>query len=360
MSVMEQIRTYANRLPETTGIPNIDGGRTVHSIDMHTGGEPLRVIVKGYPDLAGANVLAKRRCALESHDHLRTSLMFEPRGHADMYGCVLVEPNDSIADFGVIFLHNEGYSTMCGHAIIAISKLVFQMGWKKLDDNDNELLIDTPCGRIRSFTENRNGQPGEVKFHCVPSFVCGLDRVFNVPGLGEINYDLAFGGAFYAYVDLRKNRLGFALTRDWYRQIIHAGTEIKIAVAKQDRDIQHPFEPDLAFLYGTIFIDDSPTQGVDSRNVCVFADGEVDRSPTGSGISGRMAIHFARRELTIGQEMKIESIVESIFTGSVIREVPFGSHAAVIPQVSGSAFITGKNTWIFESDDPMDKGFLLR
>lgn len=330
----------------------------IKTIDMHTGGEPLRVIVDGFPALKGSNVLEYRRDIRERYDYLRTALMFEPRGHADMYGCLLLPPNDEGADFGILFMHNEGYSTMCGHAIIAISKLAIEMGWIQKAEPETVVKIDAPCGRITAFASVEQGRVGAVRFHCVPSFVVGLDRRAAVPGYGTIRYDLAYGGAFYAYVDA--GQLGLELTAGNYRKIIRAGMEIKHAVMDSDPDIRHPFEEDLSFLYGTIFIGGPVSEGIDSRNVCVFAEGEVDRCPTGSGVSGRMAIHYKRREIGIGEKMKIESITGSVFRGAVVEEIDFGPFRGVIPQVEGNAFVTGEHTFIIDPGDPMKGGFILR
>lgn len=327
---------------------------------MHTGGEPLRVIVDGFPDLKGNTVLERRRYCKEHFDHLRTGLMFEPRGHADMYGCLLTPPNDCDADFGILFLHNEGYSTMCGHAIIAISTLAAQMGWIDIAEGENKLFIDAPCGRIESFVNVANGSVENVSFHCVPSFVVGLDRNLDIPGLGRITYDLAYGGAFYAYIDLRRNNLELKVDTDHYQDLISQGTRIKRAVTDADDDIQHPFEDDLSFLYGTIFIDESANTNWHSRNVCVFADGEVDRCPTGSGVSGRLAIHFERGEIAAGQTLSIESITGSTFNASVVAATRFGPFDAVIPKVSGTANVTGVHTFVIDPLDPMRNGFLLR
>ncbi|PVX47205.1 proline racemase [Flavobacterium sp. 103] len=332
----------------------------IKTIDMHTGGEPLRVIIDGFPKLKGNSVLEYRRDIRENYDFLRTTLMFEPRGHADMYGCILLPPNDNEADFGILFLHNEGYSTMCGHAIIAISTLAAKMNWIDLVEGENELKIDAPCGRITSYVNIKNGKVAGVKFHCVPSFVVGLDRVVNVPGLGEITYDLAYGGAFYAYVDLRKNNLNLSLTTADYRAIIQTGMDIKRTVMLDDREILHPFEEDLSFLYGTIFIDEPHNSKNHSRNVCVFAEGEVDRSPTGSGVSGRVAIEHARKNIDYKKTITIESITDSEFNCSLISEVDYGNFKAVIPQVEGTAHITGMNTFVIDPIDPMKNGFILR
>lgn len=332
----------------------------IKTIDMHTGGEPLRVIIDGFPELQGNSVLDYRRYCKDNYDHLRTTLMFEPRGHTDMYGCILTPPNDDGGDFGVIFLHNEGYSTMCGHAIIALSTLAVEMGWIDVHNGDNILKIDAPCGRITSFTRVHQVRVAGVRFHGVPSFVVGLDRTVEVKGLGKITYDLAYGGAFYAYVDMAKNHLDFDLKPDSYRALISAGMNIKQAVMHQDTEILHPFEKDLSFLYGTIFIGDSTSPNNDSRNVCIFAEGEVDRCPTGSGVSGRMAIHRARKEIEIGQTMTIEGITGSVFKGSVVSEEDFGPFKAVIPQVEGTAYITGMHTFVIDPKDPKKAGFILR
>ena len=353
-------KTYQNILNKTKFNPPKDWLQ-IETIDMHTGGEPLRVIIDGFPELKGDSVLGYRQFCKEHYDHLRTALMFEPRGHADMYGCILLPPNDDDGDFGIIFLHNEGYSTMCGHAIIAISTLAVEMNWINVKEGDNTIKIDAPCGRITSFAKVKNGQVIGVRFHCVPSFVVGLDRKVKIDGLGIVTYDLAYGGAFYAYVDMAKNDFAFDLTPDSYRKLIVSGMEIKRAVMLADKTILHPFESDLSFLYGTIFIDNNKQlSGADSRNVCVFAEGEVDRCPTGSGVSGRMAIHKARNEINFGDTMSIESITNSVFIGSVVSEQDFGPFKAVIPQVEGTAHITGMQSFVIDPNDPMKNGFILR
>ena len=353
-------KTYQNILSKNDFTQNKDWLQ-IKTIDMHTGGEPLRVIIDGFPELKGNSVLEYRLNCKEKFDYLRTTLMFEPRGHADMYGCILLPPNDDEGDFGIIFLHNEGYSTMCGHAIIAISTLAIKMKWVDIKEGNNVLKIDAPCGRITSFANVKNGHVTGVRFHCVPSFVVGLDRTVKVEGLGKVTYDLAYGGAFYTYVDMAKNNFDFDLSTASYRALITNGMKIKNAVIKADKEIVHPFEKDLSFNYGTIFIDNKKqSSGVDSRNVCIFAEGEVDRCPTGSGDSGRMAIHKARKEIDYGETMTIESIIGSVFKGSVISEEDYGPFRAVIPQVEGTAYITGMQTFIIDPNDPMKNGFIFR
>jgi len=336
----------------------------IKTIEMHTGGEPLRVIVEGFPELKGNSILEMRSFVRENYDHLRTALMFEPRGHADMYGCLLTPPppNDhptaKNADFGIIFMHNEGYSTMCGHATIAITKLAVEMGWVDRIEPVTEIKIEAPCGLLTTYAYIRNGEVYSMAFDNVPSFVVSLDNEVNVEGLGNVKYDLAYGGAFYVFVNAEE--LQIPCTPDNYATLIREGMNIKKAVMKTNPDIIHPYEESLSFLYGTIFIGGPVTAGVDSRNVCIFADGEVDRSPTGSGVSARMAIHYKRGEIRKGEEMTIESILGSTFTASVLEETSFGSYNAVIPRVSGTAFITGQNEFLIDPRDPLGQGFILR
>lgn len=328
----------------------------ITTIESHAAGEPLRVITDGLPDLPGETILARRRYMKEHLDHFRTALMWEPRGHREMYGCIVVPPVSPGADFGVLFLHNEGYSTMCGHGIIAITKVAVDTGMVPVVEPDTVVRIDTPAGLVTAHASVRNGTVDTVMFHNVPSFVLALDQTIDVPGLGRIRYDLAFGGAFYAYVDA--GQLGLRCTPDEHATLVEMGIAIKQAVM-EERTILHPTEDELGFLYGTIFLAPPIGQGADSRNVCVFAEGEVDRSPTGTGVSGRMAIHFARGEIRMHEPMVIESIIGTRFTGSVIGLTTFGGYDAVVPQVEGSAFITGRSEFWIDPDDPLRDGFII-
>ena len=327
------------------------------SLEAHTGGEPLRIILSGLPQLEGETVLERRRFMKTQFDHLRTALMFEPRGHADQYGTVVMPPCTPGADFSVLFLHNEGYSTMCGHAIIALTKVMLETGAVEMQYPETQLKIEVPSGIVTAYAQCEDGKVHNVRFLNVPSFAPLLDEKVTVPGLGTIDFDLGFGGAFYAYVDAQA--CGVKMVPEDYRNLIEVGMAIKHAVM-ENFEIKHPFEEDLSFLYGTIFTGPSPTPGIDSRNVCIFAEGEVDRSPTGSGVAGRMAIHHKKGDLKIGEKMTIESILGSVFTGSVVEEVDFGPHRAVIPQVEGNAWISGKSSFFIDPEDPLKNGFILR
>lgn len=329
----------------------------ITTIDAHTGGEPFRVITGGLPPVLGKTILERRRYAREQLDALRTALMWEPRGHADMYGCILTPPVTPGADLGILFLHNEGYSSMCGHGIIAITKVALETGMLPMQEPLTTVKIDAPAGLITAYARVAQGRVEGVYFHNVPSFAVELDATVDVPGLGTVRYDLAFGGAFYAYVQAAE--VGLRCTADEFRLLIEAGMQIKRAVMAS-RTIEHPFEPDLGFLYGVIFIAPPIGEGAQSRNVCIFAEGEVDRSPTGTGVSGRLAIHYARGELSLGESIVIESIVGSRFRGQVVEETTFGPYRAIIPEVEGNAYITGRHEFLFDPDDPFREGFILR
>jgi len=331
--------------------------KKITTIDVHTGGEPFRVITGGLPDLPGDTILSRRRYMKEHLDHLRTALMWEPRGHADMYGCIVTPPVSEDADFGVLFLHNEGYSTMCGHGIIGIATVAIETGMVPVTEPVTILKIDSPAGPITAYGRTESSRVKSVYFHNVPSFVLALDETIQVPGLGTVRYDIAFGGAFYAYVQAADVNLS-TMPGDSSKRT-DKGMARKRAIM-DSRPVPHPFETDLSFLYGTIFIGPPHSENAHSSNVCIFAEGEVDRSPTGTGVSGRLALHFAREEIEIDQSIKIESIISSSFTGKIVETTRFGPHDAIIPEVEGSAYITGRNEFLIDPEDPLKKGFILR
>jgi len=329
----------------------------ITAIDAHTAGEPLRVITSGLPPVHGTTILEKRRYAREHLDHLRMALMWEPRGHADMYGCIVTEPVTPDGTLGVLFLHNEGFSTMCGHGVIALTKVALDTGMIQTDEDNPVIRMDTPAGRVTAFARRENGRVVEVALHNVPSFVYALDKTVHVPGIGWLRYDVAFGGAFYAFC--RAEEIGVDLTAKNFRQLIDIGMRIKLAVMTS-LPIQHPFEKDLGFLYGTIIVGPPHDPKHHSRNVCIFADGELDRSPTGTGVSARVALHHARGEIKMNAPIVIESILGTCFTGEVVKTTKFGPYDAVIPKVTGTAHITGRNELLIDPADPLRYGFILR
>jgi trans-L-3-hydroxyproline dehydratase len=326
-------------------------------VDSHAGGEPFRVVVDGVPQIPGDTMIERRRFAQEHLDDLRRALMWEPRGHADMYGGIVGPPIEPNSDISVLFTHNEGFSTMCGHGVIALTKVAIDTGILAGNEPETVIRIDTPAGQVEATATVADGEVGDVRFRNVPSFVVDLDNVVDVPGFGPVGYDLAFGGAFYAFVQAQD--LGFKLTTDHTSRLIEGGRAVKRAVI-ESRTIRHPVENALGFLYGVIFIGPAEDRANHSRNVCVFADGEVDRSPTGTGVSGRLAIHHARGQLAVDEAITVESIIGSTFTGRVAEETELGGLAALIPEVSGTAHITGRSELWMDPEDRLGAGFLLR
>jgi proline racemase len=329
----------------------------ITTVDAHAEGEPLRIITGGLPPIPGGTILERRRYLRENLDHLRTALMWEPRGHADMYGAIMTDPVTPGADAGVLFLHNEGYSTMCGHGIIALVTVALETGMLPVQGSPTTVKLDTPAGLVTAHARVQSGRVRSVAFENVPSFVYAQDETVEVPGIGPVRYDVAFGGAFYAYCEAAD--LGVGLGPNDFRRLIEVGTAVKHAVM-ESLPIRHPYEDDLGFLYGTIVVGPPQGDGADSRNVCIFAEGEVDRCPTGTGVSGRLALKFARGQLAEGQPFVVESIIGTRFTGRILGTSTFGGYEAVVPEIEGSAHIVGRNEFLIDPNDPLRDGFVLR
>jgi proline racemase len=330
---------------------------TIETVEMHTGGEPVRLVVAGFPEIAGATILAKRRHAREHLDHLRRLLIFEPRGHFDMYGVIPVTPDHPEAHIAVLFIHNEGYSTMCGHAVIALGRWAVDRGLVPAVEPETLVNVQCPCGLVRAKVEVNDGRAGAVRFESVPSFAFALDRRVEVPGAGAVTLDIGYGGAFYAI--LPAEQLGLDVRRSSVRDLADAASRVTNA-AKQQIALSHPDDPDLAFLYGTILTDGGDGAERPSANVCVFAEREVDRSPTGSGVTARMALQHAKGQVALGVERRFESVTGAIFTGRAMRQVRVGDRDGVTVEVGGRAHYTGRSSFTLEPDDPLGAGFLLR
>lgn len=327
-------------------------------IDMHTGGEPLRIVTGGYPPLPKGTILEKRAHVRDNLDHLRRLLMFEPRGHADMYGALLVEPDLPGADLAVLFMHNEGYSTMCGHAIVALGRYAVDAGLVEPRTPVTRVNIECPCGLVAADVELRDGKAGAVSFESVPAFLFARDATVAVPGHGDVVFDIAYGGAFYALADCR--RFGLEFGRDPVRAFVDAADALTAQV-KAAIPVAHPDHDDLAYLYGSILTDGADgAGGRPTRNICVFADRQVDRSPTGSGVTARIAAMHARGEIGEGETRLFESMVGSRFEGSVARKAKAGALDAVTVRVSGRAHYSGRAEFRLEEDDALGRGFLVR
>ncbi|XP_068733909.1 trans-L-3-hydroxyproline dehydratase-like [Montipora capricornis] len=339
----------------------------ISTVEMHTGGEPLRIITSGYPDIKGDTILAKRRYIRENLDHIRKLVMSEPRGHYDMYGVVLVPPGSEIADLGAIFMHNEGYSTMCGHAIIALGRYAVDSGLLSTDVSRSSVgevpvFIECPCGVVKALVEIDEGKPGGVRFISVPAFAFGLDLEVNTERFGKVKIDIGFGGAFYAIVN--GDRLGIDVRSSPKNDIVDAANVISSAVKSQVR-LHHPDNVELAFLYGIILTDGNDmfhgNPQEPTANVVVFADSQVDRSPCGSGVTARIAVQYARQQIGLHQSRVFENgLVGSKFTAQAVKETKCGEFDAIHVEVAGNAYYSGKCCFTIEKDDPFREGFILK
>ena len=337
----------------------------LRTIDAHTAGEPLRLIVEGWPAPKGRTILEKRAWARERQDGLRRALMFEPRGHLDMYGALLTEPERLDSHAGVLFMHNEGFSTMCGHGIIAVVTIVMERlresfpfgGEKRLPESS--LILDAPAGQIRARAEVRTvdgaARVSSVSFTNVPSFVFASGVPVKL-GPRTVLADVAFGGAFYAIVDAEA--AGIPIVPNRLTELRQIGMAIKEGVEKT-LSVVHPTEPGLHGIYGTIFTGPATIAGADLRNVTIFAEAEVDRSPCGTGTCAVLSVLDAMGIVQPDRPFVHESIIGTTFSARVADRTSVGDFAAIVPELTGSAFITGDHTFIVNDDDPLREGFRL-
>ncbi|HMD33632.1 MAG TPA: proline racemase family protein [Vicinamibacterales bacterium] len=345
---------------------------TLKTIDAHAAGEPLRLIVDGFPSPRGATMLEKREWVRTRADHLRRALMLEPRGHADMYGAILTEPVAPGSHAGVLFMHNEGYSTMCGHGVIAVTTIAIERGLISPGGDGSSITYDSPAGVIRARAVVRPDGSGiaerggvsraprvdRVAFQNVPSFVLhgGLDVELDSR---RVRADVAFGGAFYAIVD--SESAGLPIDAAHLPELRRVGMQIKQAIEAR-HPIAHPLEPGLKGIYGTIFTG-PPSPGADGRspadlrNVTIFADAEVDRSPCGTGTAAVMSVVDAMGLLADAQPFVHESLIGTRFNGRVAARTTVGDYPAIVPEIEGSAWITGEHTFLIDDADPLKEGF---
>jgi proline racemase len=311
----------------------------IQTVDYHTAGEPFRIVTGGVEPLEGRTILDKRRFAVEQRDDVRRLLVNEPRGHADMYGCFVTEPEDEGADLGVVFFHNAGYSTACGHGTIALVTWAIESGLVAAHEPETRVVVDVPSGRLETWARVEGGDVRTVRFRNVPAFVH--------------SGNVSFGGAFYASVEER-------VEPQELPRLIELGRRVK-AELEAEREFVHPLEPELRDIYGVIFWQhESDGPPLTQRNVTVFADGEVDRSPCGSGTSARLALLAAEGRLGVGDVLLHRSIVGSEFTARIVAETEVAGIPAVVTEVEGSAHLTGRHEFVLEADDELGLGFLLR
>jgi proline racemase len=352
---------------------------TLKTIDAHAAGEPLRLIVAGFPSPRGSTMLAKREWIRTHADHLRRALMLEPRGHADMYGAILTEPVSPGSHAGVLFMHNEGYSTMCGHGVIAVTTIALERGLLMPGGDGATIVYDAPAGTIRARAKTSDGKTGgaggagraegagpagrdedapnvrveSVSFQNVPSFVLHGGIAVKLASR-TIRADVAFGGAFYAIVD--SEAVGLPIDVAHLPELRRVGMEIKHAI-EAVQTIVHPLDAGLTGIYGTIFTGPPSGDRADLRNVTIFADAEVDRSPCGTGTAAVMAVVDAMGLLGSDRPFVHESLIGTRFSGRIAARAQVGEHDAIVPEIEGSAWITGEHTFLVDENDPLREGF---
>jgi proline racemase len=349
------------------------------TIDAHVGGEPLRLIVDGFPAPRGKSLADKRDWAARHAEYLRRVLMLEPRGHRDMCGAVLTEPTSPGSHAGVLFMHDDGFSSMCGHGIVGVTTIALERGIIVPGGDGQSLSFDTPAGTVRATAhwglggqEGQEGQDGpfdsaqgrqegerrkveRVAFLNVPSFVMhgGIEVV---AGTRRVRADIAFGGAFYAIVDAES--VGVPLDAAHVPELRRFGIEIKHAL-ERTLSIAHPLEPRVAGIHGTIFTGPPRDSSADLRNVTVFGNGSLDRSPSGTGTAAVMTVIDAMGLLDDQRPFVHESLTGTTFAGRVAGRTMVGEYSAILPEIQGSAWITGEHTFLVDPDDPLGMGFTL-
>jgi proline racemase len=343
------------------GVRVSDPSVEVTATDYHTAGEPFRIVTAGVPEIPGTTVRDRRGHASQAEDvdAIRHLLCQEPRGHADMYGCFLVPPDDDGADLGVLFWHTDGYSIACGHGTIALGTWLVETGRVKAPpDGTTDVVIDVPSGRVTARVACRDGRVEGVTFRNVPSYV--LARGLTVrTSRGEVQADISFGGAIYA--SMAASSVGLAVTPAHYHELIAVGREVKHALDGTDA-AHHPSDPRLSGIYGAILYDDlgRTEAGPHQRNVTIFADGEVDRSPCGSGTCARVALLADEGRLADGQTLTHDSIIGTRFLARVAGHASAEGRDAVVPEVDGNAYRTGEHVFVLDDRDPVGTGFVLR
>ncbi|MBA7645555.1 Proline racemase [subsurface metagenome] len=331
--------------------------RTIVTVESHTAGEPTRIIIGGIPRVPGRNMMEKKEYFRQNLDFLRTALMQEPRGHRDMFGALVVAPCDDEADLGVVFMDSDGYADMCGHGSLGTMTMAVETGMVEAVEPITKVNLDTPAGLVRGKVVVRNGSVESATLHNVPSFLYKSTSL-RVPEIGEVPVDIAFGGNFYALVSAE--HIGMEIGISNSAELIRAGVMIKEA-ANREIKIEHPEKPEINKVFGTRIYDGKPTHPeAQVRNFMVLGDGYVDRSPCGTGTSAHIAMLYAKGQLKLNELSVHESIIGTTFSARALEEVMVGDYKAILPAITGRAFITGMCTWTIDPADPVKHGFLLR
>lgn len=332
--------------------------RMINMVDAHTAGEPIRIVTSGLPLIKGETMLEKFEWFEKNLDGVRNLIMREPRGHRDMFGCIITPPATEDGDFGVLFTHTTGQATMCGHGTIGVAKVALETGIVPAIEGKNIVRIDTPAGRVTATAFVEDGYVKEVSFRNVPSFLYRDNVKVCLPGLGELEVAISYGGDFYLFVEAEK--LGVEIGPGNAHELAQKAMALK-DWGNENLELVHPEYPEINELYGTIVTGrtERTEKGWKSQEVCVFADGAVDRSPCGTGTSARMALLYGRGEMTPTEELENGSIIDTRFKGTIDETVLVGGIKGIIPRISGSAWITGFNQLVLDPADPLPEGFLV-
>ncbi|MFC9242649.1 proline racemase family protein [Streptomyces sp. NPDC057136] len=326
-----------------------------HAVDSHTEGMPTRVITGGIGTIPGATMAERRRYFQSNRDAVRTLLMYEPRGHAAMSGAILQPPTRPDADFGVLYIEVSGFLPMCGHGTIGVATVLVETGMVEVTEPVTTVRLDTPAGLVTADVRVEDGAATSVTLTNVPAFCAGLDRKVDVPGYGTLHYDLAYGGNFYAMLPL--SDFGLPFERGRKDDILAAGLALMDAVNAADRPV-HPEDPDINGLKHVQLIAPG-SDAAHSRHAMAIHPGWFDRSPCGTGTSARMAQLHARGELHLNTDFVNESFIGTSFTGRLVEETTVAGLPAVVPTVTGRAWITGTAQYFLDPTDPFPEGFLL-
>ena len=327
----------------------------IKAIDSHTMGEPTRVIYDGFPELPGNTMMEKKEYLIRHYDHLRSALMLEPRGHRDMFGALLTEPVHEEADFGVIFMESGGCLNMCGHGSIGTAAVIVETGMLPVTEPYTDVVLDAPSGLIRARVHVVDGKAQEVSILNVPSFLYLERQRVSLPEWGEIRFDISFGGSFFALINAEE--IGLRLEADNIDRIEALGMKLLTEI-NRTISVKHP-TLDIKTVDLVEFYSHTDTEKANMKNCVVFGDGQIDRSPCGTGTSAKIASLYARGQQKLGEEFVYESITGSLFRAVAMEETEVGGYKAIIPQITGSAYLTGISQWILDERDPQEYGFLL-
>ncbi|SHJ85704.1 proline racemase [Dethiosulfatibacter aminovorans DSM 17477] len=329
--------------------------KTLFTVESHTMGQPLRCVVGGIHNIIGETMMKKKESFINNYDDIRKSLMLEPRGHRDMFGAVITKPTMAEADYGVIFMHGQGYHNMCGHGTIAVSTIAIETGMVEACEPETIIRQEAPAGLVTIKAKVKEGRAEKISFENVPAFLYRENVLISVPDHGDVKIDVAFGGSFFAVVD--HEQLNIDICPENASQLVEIGMAI-IEAANEQIDVVHPELPDINTIDLCEIYGPAKSEDADMQNVTIF-DGQIDRSPCGTGTCAKMATLYAKGKLGINEEFTYESIINTKFVGRVLCETKVGSYVAVVPEITGSAFITGNSKFIIDPDDPVKYGFSL-